>query len=316
MIVAAKKHALAIEAAALKQMERQRLGKSGKKVSPIQPPEEVFETACFSFIQNGNELKSFMKALPTPLGSERLFAVLILQSVFRLCRDWILEAMNSAPEKFSQSSTRNKQESGSFHVLVTVDMDSEVHRFVGSAACTEIKAAKKEMKELKKSKEQSDSLKRINSIEEKIKRCESKLALLNDVGIKRDRVPERHDSSYDSPVLEARNQGGLLYVSPKFLGWAKELMSNIRSAITKDLIHSLGKHSQRRAYDHVNKNSKRQALFHQKVKDLSGEYTDEVVESVRRRLVNFSFHAWSNVEWKKYKKENTDRTAGKEKKMG
>jgi hypothetical protein len=57
-------------------------------------------------------------------------------------------------------------------------------------------------------------------------------------------------------------------------------------------------------------------LFHQKVKDLSGEYTDEVVELVRRRLVNFSFHARSNVEWKKYKKENTDRTAGKEKKMG
>jgi hypothetical protein len=46
------------------------------------------------------------------------------------------------------------------------------------------------MKELKKRKEQSDSLKRINSIEEKIKRCESKLALLNDIGIKRDRVPE------------------------------------------------------------------------------------------------------------------------------
>jgi hypothetical protein len=27
--------------------------------------------------------------------------------------------------------------------------------------------------------------------------------------------------------------------------WAKELMSNIRSVITKDLIYSLGKHSQR-----------------------------------------------------------------------
>jgi hypothetical protein len=32
-------------------------------------------------------------------------------------------------------------------------MDSEVHHFVGSAACTEIKAANKEMKELKKCKE-------------------------------------------------------------------------------------------------------------------------------------------------------------------
>jgi transcription initiation factor IIF auxiliary subunit len=35
-----------------------------------------------------------------------------------------------------------------------------------------------------------------------------------------------------------------------------------------------------RAYDHVKKNSKCQALFCQKVKDLSGEYTDEVVKSV------------------------------------
>jgi hypothetical protein len=33
-------------------------------------------------------------------------------------------------------------------------------------------------------------------------------------------------------------------------------------------------------------------------------------------LVEYAFHARSNVEWKKYKKENTDRTAGKEKKMG
>jgi hypothetical protein len=47
-------------------------------------------------------------------------------------------------------------------------------------------------------------------------------------------------------------------------------------------------------------------LFHQKVKDLSGEYTDEVVKSVWRRLINFSFHAWLNDEWKKDKKENTD----------
>jgi hypothetical protein len=41
----------------------------------------------------------------------------------------------------------------------------------------------------------------------------------------------------------------------------------------------------------IKKSSKCQALFCQKVKDLSGEYIDEVVESLQKRLVNFSFHA-------------------------
>jgi hypothetical protein len=104
-------------------------------------------------------------------------------------------------------------------------------------------------------------------------------------------------------------------VSPKFLGWAKELMNNIRSSITKDLIHSLGKDTQRRAYEHHVEN-KQQQLFYQKVKELRGKYDDKMMQSIQKRLVEYAFHARSNVKWKKYKKENTDRTAGKEKKMG
>jgi hypothetical protein len=67
-------------------------------------------------------------------------------------------------------------------------------------------------------------------------------------------------------------------VSPKFLGWAKELMSNIRSSITKDLIHSLVGDTQRQAYKHVenNNNSIWQTMFYQEVKELRGKYDDKV----------------------------------------
>ena len=58
-------------------------------------------------------------------------------------------------------------------------------------------------------------------------------------------------------------------------------------------------------------------MFYQEVKELRGKYDDKVTWSIWKRLVEYAFHARSNVKWKKYKKENTDRTAGKEKnKMG
>ncbi len=53
-------------------------------------------------------------------------------------------------------------------------------------------------------------------------------------------------------------------------------------------------------------------MLYQKVKELRGKYDDKVTQSIWKRLVEYAFHARSNVEWKKYKKENTDRTAGKE----
>jgi hypothetical protein len=41
--------------------------------------------------------------------------------------------------------------------------------------------------------------------------------LLNMMGMLRKDIPETHDKSYDSPVLEALNRGGYLYVPPPFL---------------------------------------------------------------------------------------------------
>lgn len=90
-------------------------------------------------------------------------------------------------------------------------------------------------------------------------------------------------------------------------------MNNVRSSISKDLISSLAGDAQRRAYEHVENNSNRQAMFFQKVKDLQNEYDDKVVRSVQKQLVDFVFHARSNVEWKKYKRENTERPARKRK---
>jgi hypothetical protein len=58
-------------------------------------------------------------------------------------------------------------------------------------------------------------------------------------------------------------------------------MNNIRSSITKDLIHSLGEDTQRQAYEHVENNSNCwQAMFYQKVKELRGKYDDKVTRSI------------------------------------
>lgn len=63
-----------------------------------------------------------------------------------------------------------------------------------------------------------------------------------------------------------------------------------------------------------------ESLFKAKAKELEeakGEkYDYRAVDWVWRKLTTYSFHARSNVEWNKYRAAKTDRTAGKEKKMG
>jgi hypothetical protein len=76
--------------------------------APLQPPEEVFETACFSFIQCDEDMKDLMEALPVSLGTNRLFTVLIIQSLFQLCQDWDFEAVMSAPDECSPSTPKTK----------------------------------------------------------------------------------------------------------------------------------------------------------------------------------------------------------------
>jgi hypothetical protein len=67
---------------------------------------------------------------------------------------------------------------------VSVDKASEVHCFIASAVCTEIKVAKLELKMLKEKQRRSDSLKKRSKCDYRIQDMESKLALLNEIRIK------------------------------------------------------------------------------------------------------------------------------------
>jgi hypothetical protein len=120
-------------------------------------------------------------------------------------------------------------------------------------------------------------------------------------------LPERHDKSYDSTVLDALNKGGFLYFSLRYLAWAKML-------ITVGVIRSLGNKAQDKAYKHLLKDGKLKELLKRKAKE--SNIDESAVEWVFKRVVDFAFHARSAVEWRKYKAAKTDRTTGKSKKMG
>jgi hypothetical protein len=138
--------------------------------------------------------------------------------------------------------------------------------------------------------------------------------LLAELGVLRKDLPERHDKSYDSTVLDALNKGGFLYVSLWYLAWAKMLMTKVRASITVCAIRSLGNKAQDEAYKHILKDGKLKELLKRKVKE--SNIDESAVEWVFKRVVDYAFHARSAVEWRKYKAAKTDRTTGKSKKMG
>ena len=92
--------------------------------------------------------------------------------------------MNSAPDEHSPKITKTDKDFDKFRVLVSIDKDSEVHQFMGSAVCTEMKRAKSELKQLMKEKEHSDSLKKRKKYDCKMQQMESRLALLKEIGIR------------------------------------------------------------------------------------------------------------------------------------
>jgi hypothetical protein len=79
-------------------------------------------------------------------------------------------------------------------------------------------------------------------------------------------LPERHDKSYESTILDALNKGGFLYVSPRYLAWAKILMTKVRASITVSVIRSLGNKAQDKAYKHLLKDDKLKELLTRKAK--------------------------------------------------
>jgi hypothetical protein len=112
----------------------------------------------------------------------------------------------------------------------------------------------------------------------------------------------------------AVNKGGLLFVSPKYLSWAKSLMTSVRASISVHVISSLGKKAQKDAYKFLLKDDKLLKEFTDKVKGI--DVDEDAVIWVYENIVDYTFHARSAVEWRKYRAEKTDRTAGKDKKMG
>jgi hypothetical protein len=93
----------------------------------------------------------------------------------------------------------------------------------------------------------------------------------------------------------SHDYGGLLYVAPKFLCWAKQLMKKVRASIMMDMIASHGAMSQEQAYKFVIEDQDLESLFKAKAKELDeakGEtYDDRGVDWVWRKLVMYSFHA-------------------------
>jgi hypothetical protein len=165
MIISGEKYALASEQSVLKEMTQQvldeekakeqaRQGKSTKKKekrkkSTVKPPVEVFKTACFKFIQ-GSAMDAFMKSLPSDFGQDRLFCMLISQSLHRLVCQWVADGMKMAPPDVMpkipgmKSILANRKS----QVIVFVDTDSEVHHFVASAINVYKKKARKQSKRL------------------------------------------------------------------------------------------------------------------------------------------------------------------------
>jgi hypothetical protein len=331
-VLAAEKNAIAIEQWVLKEADREALEdekaqeqarkgitrqkeKKKRKTSKPKPPTEVFETACFRFIQ-GAAMDEFMTTLPSDFGEDRLFCILIAQALFRLVRHWMADAINTVPKDIMPQILPSREANNKGQVVVSVDTDSEVHRFVASAVRVYRMPAAKRLKILKRAaKERKTALRAPRASHTRnIRTMEGATNLLNMMGILRKDIPERHDKSYDSRVLEAMNRGGHLYVSPPFLKWAKLLMTKVRASVTVGVIRSLGNNTQVKGYEHLLR--KENGLEQELKKVVAGKNIDEAaIFWVFERIVDYAFHARTAVEWRKYQAEMTDRTSGKEKKM-
>ena len=91
-------------------------------------------------------------------------------------------------------------------------------------------------------------------------------------------------------------------------------MKLTRAKLNLGVIQRMGSDSQKLAHKQVQGDKESISLFKEAVGKLNVEFTDEVVNHVRVAVANFAFHARSEVEWRKFRANTTDRTKGKEKK--
>lgn len=127
-----------------------------------------------------------------------------------------------------------------------------------------------------------------------------------------------NEKSYNSPILKMYNQGGLLFVSPPFIHWAKLVMEEIRNLITKIQITKLGSKAKLKAFSKVVKDTYLKSLFDEVVRRfyLVKDLSEYMVSMLYRHVINFTYHAHSEYEWKKFCPLNTDRVLDGSKKLG
>jgi len=122
----------------------------------------------------------------------------------------------------------------------------------------------------------------------------------------------RYDKRYDNDTLLARDNGGLMVISPRYLEWAYALMKKIRASISMGYISAMGNSAQKRAHEFVYADEQLKTMFWECC-NKKGSPDDKLVEAVWERVVDFAFHARSEVVWEKYRASRTDRSVGKAK---
>jgi hypothetical protein len=218
------------------------------------------------------------KSLPYGgMRTDRRFATPLFLCLSEIFGKWVHDAATAA----MLQSKKVLSKATSLRFIVSVDEDSEVHRFVASGVCAYRKCAQKKLSELEKTLEKREKQfcppKRRQ--DKRMRQLKSSLRLLEEVAVWWVSIPELHDKSYDTSVILSRDHGELFYVAPQFLDWAKQLMKKIRASIMKGAIAKHGTRSQKQAYKFVIEDHDIESLFKAKAKELEeakGETYDNV----------------------------------------
>ena len=166
-------------------------------------------------------------------------------------------------------------------------------------------------KNVKASKKAAHRTKRTKALlQEKINLCKKAFRA------RRELKSKLSDTYYNS-TMKALNMGGLLLVSPKFFDWGLNTMKVIRAALQERLIKTLGSEAQEKAYHFVVNNRELLQQFQTAVRsELGTSFQETISQTVHFEILEYAFNARTQVEWKRYKAHTTDRSAGKEKKLG
>jgi hypothetical protein len=156
MIDSSELYAVKLETAMLKDLEVA-AAKTGKvqrrKKTGVKPPDSLYETACLLFIQNMG-LAKLMESLPYGgMHTDRRFAAPLFLCLSEIFRKWVHDAATAA--MLQSKNVLSKATSLRF-IVVLVDEDSEVHRFVASGVCAFRKCAQKKLSELEKTLEKRE----------------------------------------------------------------------------------------------------------------------------------------------------------------